>query len=355
MEFIKIGYGWPKKYKFLPVDEQSHHVFERCSILAEITDDGKYYIQVSDCYHGDANNIASQLVDVTKHVEVKRGEEVYFDYCIIECDHVRGKYHSHESFTAVIVSDDIALAETDDDVVRALVYYEREDYQKALDLIVPLLEPDEFCRVNEQAHQLLAQMYQFGHGVEKDLKKAYIHYLYARDYERFDEMSHHGFGRGVLESTLKLWRNNDWDEYHVLLLLDNIGEKDYAYKAMIERADNCFFLDEEKKTKHADYKRNHKYVALARKTACQWAMKRCDYAFGASEKFLLFAGAYCSYLSQGHEGNCSYVSDNGGGSVAHLKSASFAEWWLNKAIEDGDIFAIKAKAFMEKSKEQTNQ
>ena len=334
------------------MDEESHYIFGMMTISAGFTDDGKYAIQVNDSYPSDPSNKASELVHVTKCIEVKLGQEVTFDYHTIEWNNSRGHYHSYDTIKAVVVKDDVALEETDDDVVKALVYYYKEDYQKAWELLTPLLGADQFYRVNKQAHQLVAHMYEFGCGVEKDLKKAYIHYLYARDYERFDEMSYHGFGRGVLESPRKLWDNNDWDEYHALLLLNNIGESDYAYNAMIERANNWFYEDKEKTSKRADYLHNHKYVALARKTACHWAMKRCDYTFGASEKFLLFAGAYCSYLSQGHEGSCSYVQDNGGGSVAHLKSASFAEWWLNKAIEGGDAFAIKAKQFIQKSKEQ---
>ena len=352
MAFIKLTYGWPKRYKFVPIDESSHSIFGMMTIFADFTDDGKYAIQVSDSYPSDPSNKASELVGVKKYIEVKLGQEVTFDYHTIEWNNMRGHYHGYDTIKAVVVDDDVALAETDDDVVKALVYYYKEDYQKAWELLTPLLGADQFCRVNEQAHQLVAQMYEFGDGVEKDLKKTYIHYLYAKDYDSFGRFFDRGFGRGVLESPRKLWLDNDWDEYHALLLLNNIGESDYAYNAMIERANDWFFSDQEKQSKRADYKRNHKYVALARKTACLWAMKRCDYAFGASEKFLLFAGAYCSYLSQGHEGNCSYVQDNGGGSVAHLKSASFAEWWLNKAIEGGDKFAIKAKDFMQKSKEQ---
>ena len=352
MKFIKITYGWPKKFKFVPVDEEIHKLFGQCYISASLTEDGKYFIQFDDSYHSDPNNVASELVDVTKCAEVKRGKKVYFAYSTIEWSYLKGKYHSQEDFTAEIVNDDVALAETDDDVVKALVYYNREDYQKALELITPLLEPDQFYRVNEQAHQLLALMYELGYGVERDRKKAYIHYLYARDYECFYNLFYHGFGKGVLENPDALWRNNDWDEYHVLLLLDNIGESDYAYNAMLERADTWFYLEEEKKTKRADYKHNHKYVAFARKTACLWAMDRCDYTFGASEKFTLFAGAYLSYLSQGHEGACSYETDNGGGSKGQHTSVSFAERWIERGVADGDEFAIKAKAFIQKSKEQ---
>ena len=351
MKFIKITYGWPKKFKFVPANGQNYKVLglEICAIE---NDDSSYTIDTFDHKLSDPNNVASELVPVDKSFVVKVDEKIWASYCTIAWSYLKGKYHSQEDFTAEIVNDDVALAETDDDVVKALVYYNREDYQKALELITPLLEPDQYYRVNEQAHQLLALMYELGYGVERDRKKAYIHYLYARDYEGFYNLFYHGFGKGVLENPDALWRNNDWDEYHVLLLLDNIGESDYAYNAMLERADTWFYLDEEKKTKRADYKHNHKYVALARKTACLWAMDRCDYTFGASEKFLLFAGAYCSYLSQGHEGACSYVSDNGGGSVAHLTSASSAEWWLNKAIQEGNEFAICAKVFIAKAKEQ---
>ena len=352
MAFIKLTYGWPKRYKFVPVDEESHSIFGMLTISADFTDDGKYAIQVNDSYPSDPSNKASELVDDTQCIQVDLGQKVTFDYHTIEWDYMRGHYHSYDTIEAVVVEDDVALHETDDDVVKALVYYYKEDYQKAWQLLTPLLAPDQFYRVNRPAHQLVGLMYEFGCGVEKDLKKAYIHYLYARDYERFDEMSYHGFGRGVLESPRKLWNDNDWDEYHALLLLNDIGESEYAYNAMIERANDWFYSDKEKTSKRADYLHNHKYVALARKTACLWAMKRCDYTFGASEEFLLFAGAYCSYLSQGHEGSCSYVKDNGGGSVAHLKSTSFAEWWLDKAIEGGDAFAIKAKQFIQKSKEQ---
>lgn len=352
MAFIKLTYGWPKRYKFVPVDEKSHSIFGMLKISADVTEDGKYTIQVDDSYPSDPSNKASELVDVTNLIEADFGQEVAFDYHTIEWNYIRGHYHSYDTIKAVVVGDDVALAETDDDVVKALVYYYKADYKKVWQLLAPLLEPDQFCRVNQQAHQLVAQMYEFGYGVEKNGKKAYIHYLYAKDYESFGRFFDRGFGNGILENPDELWCGNDWDEYHALLLLNDIGESDYAYNAMIERANDWFYRDKEKTSKRADYLHNHKYVALARKTACLWAMERCDYQFGASEEFLLFAGAYCSYLAQGHEGSCSYVKDNGGGSVAHLKSTSFAEWWLNKAIESGDEFAIKANAFMQASKEK---
>ena len=354
MAFIKLTYGWPKRYKFVPVDEEIHSIFGMLTICADFTDDGKYAIQVNDSYPSDPSNKASELVRVAKCIEVDLGQKVTFDYHTIEWDYMRGHYHSYDTIEAVVVEDDVALAETDDDVVKALVYYYKEDYQKAWQLLTPLLAPDQFYRVNQPAHQLVGWMYELGCGVEKDLKKAYVHCLYARDYVGIDRFYDYGFGKNILDVEIinKFWGDDDWDEYHALLLLNDIGESDYAYNAMIERANDWFYSDKEKTSKRADYLHNHKYVALARKTACLWAMERCDYTFGASEKFLLFAGAYCSYLSQGHEGSCSYVKDNGGGSVAHLKSASFAEWWLDKAIEGGDKFAIKAKQFIQKSKEQ---
>ena len=347
MKFIKLTYGWPKRYKFVPADGKAYNALG-FDIIAEKNNDGSYTISTFDHKRKEPNNVASELVEVDNTFTVNVGEEVLASYCIIEWNYIRGAYNSLEDYRMEIVDETIALAETDDDVVKAMIYLQRGNYNDALSLVSKHLDVDMFFDVNDEAYKLMAKMLENGLGVEKDIDKAYIHYLYAKSFVevvRFWEM---GYGHDVLNE----WNNVEWDEYHALLLLNSVGEGDYAYNAMKERADTWFYLDEEKKTKRADYLHNHKYVALARKTACLWAMDRCDYAFGASEKFTLFAGAYCSYLSQGHEGACSYVSDNGGGSVAHLTSASSAEWWLNKAIQEGNEFAIKAKAFTEKSKEQ---
>ncbi|MBQ4272143.1 MAG: hypothetical protein IJB95_00610, partial [Clostridia bacterium] len=158
MAFIKLTYGWPKRYKFVPVDEESHRIFGMLTILADFTDDGKYAIQVNDSYPSDPSNKASELVDVTNCIEADLGQKVTFDYHTIEWDYMRGHYHSYDTIEAVVVEDDVALAETEDDVVKALVYYYKEDYQKAWNLLTPLLAPDQFYRVNEQAHQLVGRM-----------------------------------------------------------------------------------------------------------------------------------------------------------------------------------------------------
>ena len=137
MAFIKLTYGWPKRYKFVPVDEESHSIFGMLTICADFTDDGKYAIQVNDSYPSDPSNKASELVDDTKCIEVDLGQKVTFDYHTIEWDYMRGHYHSYDTIEAVVVEDDVALHETDDDVVKALVYYYKEDYQKAWQLLTP--------------------------------------------------------------------------------------------------------------------------------------------------------------------------------------------------------------------------
>ena len=354
MMFIKVSFGWPKRHIFLPADNKPHKVFQRLTVLANQSRDGRYTIKLSDTYHSDPSNIASELVCVDKTVEVEPGEKVNLEYTTVEWSYLRGKYHSHESLSAVIVDEEVVLAEADDAVVKAEIYYQRGDYQRALELIRPMLLPGNFYKVNKAAHRLLGDMYEHGSGVEKDLALAYVEYLYAEDYDSIVRMISFGYGIGAADEFL-MPTPDEWDEYHALLLLDRAGESDYAYKRMRERASNWFYRDEEKNSTRADYLHEHKYTALARRTACTWAMERCDREFGASESFLLFAGAYFSYLSQGHEGACSYVKDNGGGSTAHLKNKGAAERWLDKAIEEGDEFAISIKAFIERSKEETHE
>lgn len=347
MKFIKLTYGWPKRYKFVPADGKAYNALG-FDIIAEQNDDGSYTISTFDHKRKEPNNVASELVEVDNTFTVHVGEEVLASYCTIEWNYIRGAYNSHEDYRIAIVDDDVALAETDDDVVKAMIYLQRGNYNDALSLVSKHLDVDMFFDVNDDAHKLLAKMLENGLGVEKDVDKAYMHYLYAKSFEDIARFWSMGYGHDVLDR----FNNIDWDEYHALLLLASVGQGEYAYQRMKKIANEWFYKDEEKLSQRQDYLHKHKFVALSRKTACLWAMAKGDHTFGASEKFTLFAGAYLSYLSQGHEGQCSYETDNGGGSKGQHTSVSFAERWIDRGVADGDEFAIKAKAFIQKSKEQ---
>lgn len=347
MRFIKLTYGWPKRYKFVPADGKAYNALG-FDIIAEQNDDGSYTIITFDHERKEPNNVASELIEVDNTFTLHVGEEVLASYCTIEWTYIRGAYNSLEDYRIAIVEEDVALAETDDDVVKATIYLQRGNYNKALNLVGKHLDANMFFKVNNDAHKLMAKMLENGLGVQKDLYKAYVHYLYAKSFEDVARFWQLGYGHEVIDRL----SNIDWDEYHALLLLASVGEGEYAYKRMVNNASNWYYKDEEKTSTRADYLHKHKFVALSRKTACLWAMAKCDYTLGASEEFTLFAGAYLSYLSQGHEGACSYETDNGGGSKGQHTSVSFAERWIDRGVADGNEFAIKAKAFIQKSKEQ---
>lgn len=345
MNFIKISYGSPKRYIFVPADGQKHNVLG-LDINACQNDDGSYTINTFDFERKQPNNVASELVPVDNSYVAPVGKQIWASYCTIDWDYLHGCRNSTESFCVTIVCEDVALAEGDD-VTKATIFVERDEYQKALELVKGNLDADVFYRVNNNAHRLMAKMLEYGLGVEKNLDKAFVHYLYAKSFEDIARFLQLGFGKGVLDDAEPYW-----DEYHALLLLAAVGESNYAYNRMVNNASNWYYKDEEKTSTRADYLHKHKFVALSRKQACLWAMERGDYKFGGSEKFTLFAGAYLSCLSQGHEGACSYETDNGGGSKGQHTSVSIAERWLDRGVQDGNEFAIKAKAFIQKSREQ---
>ena len=348
MKFLKVQYDWDEKYLvYIPVDNKRHKILPNLFVQATCNKAGGFTVYSRAFESKDPKNEGAEMLPIDEIHTVKEGEVFKFNRSKVTWDYFKGHYNSTVVCKAQVLDSSVVFCESKNPVITALIYLENGEYESAQKLIEPLLSVSQYYSegVNEGAHEIMAKIYELGH--KKDLNKAYIHYLYAQSYENVVRFLNMGYGAGVLEETPT---EEEWDEYHALCLLYGAGEKDFAYGKMIYNAGFWCYKDSIKNSKNPQIIREHKYVAFARKQACEWIMQRKDAKQVENENFILFLGAYCSYLAQGHEGGCSYEIDNGGGSVAMHRSVISAERWMDKEIERGNEFALRGKKFINEIK-----
>lgn len=350
MKFLEIKYDFPSSsVKYIVIDGEKHSIGSVLSVKATDLGNGTYRVQSFSADRKDPSNVASELIPVEYTHTVCEGEVCSGMYTKIEWTYITGCYNSHYSYKATVVDETAIPHKHRDPIVMAHIHFAAAEYDKVEEILAPLLSSDEDVPyiVKRAAHKIEAKLNEYGLGREKNPEQAYIQYLYAMSYSDIVRFMDMGYGQGVLSED---YHTLDWDEYHTLLLLSDIGETDYAYQRMIHIADIWYYKDAEKNADRADYFHIHKYLAQSRLTACVWIMEREDAQYVENKKFIMFLGAYFSYLEQGHEGACSCEIDNGGGSFAYQKQPIIAERWIAKAIEAGNDLALRGQSFIDRVK-----
>lgn len=349
MYYLKIRPDISKnQFTFIPADGELHGVTKGLATSLTEKDDVNFLVEAITWERDNPNNTSLPKKEIRTSHTLKIGEICSGTYSISEWSYLEGVYYRHPSFEVEVVDGSVALKESDDPVVQAQVHLEMGNYQKADELLNPILPPDpnNYYFVNREANKLQAQRYELGLGVEKNLDKAYIYYLYAQSFTEIVRFMDRGYGRGVFNIYHRLL---DWNEYYTLKLLYVAGECEYAEYRMHWNA-NCWTYDsaEKEATKITEAK-EHLTRALCRRQVCEWMMEK-----GAGnvdkEKFTLYLGAYFSYLQNGHEGSCSYVCEYDDRKYNDTSVLS-AKSYIKEAIELGQ-FAIKANAFIDTIKEE---
>ena len=351
MYYLKVTYDISTgECVFIPVDGEYHGVTQGLSALAKENGNGTFSVEMLTWERDDPNDTALEKKEIHTYHTVQAGEKCSGSYSVSEWSYLKGVYYSHPSYRAEVVDGSIALKESQDPVIKAQVYVDMGDYARADTLLNPILPPDpnNYYFANREANQLQAQRYELGLGVEKDLDRAYIHYLYAEsvaDVIRFMDM---GYGKGVLEEN---HHSVDFGEYHFYKLIHAAGEAEYAeYRVFWDAGCWLYEWHEKDSTNKDDMKKRRSY-ALCRRQACEWIMQKEDKEKVLNDKFTLYLGAYLAYLEEGSEGKCTYIYEDDGSKYRETSVYS-AESYIKRAIEAGDEFAIRGKTFIDAMKRE---
>lgn len=350
MYYLKIIYDISTdECVFIPADGEHRGVTQGLSACAKDNGDATFSVEtLSFESHGNTR----KEKEIRKTRRVKLGQKCSDSYSVSEWSYLEGVYYRHPSCEFEVVDASVALKESEDPVVKAAVYVDMGEYEKADELLLPILPPDPnyYYFVNREANKLQARRYEAGLGVEKDPDRAYIHYLYAEstsDVIRFMDM---GYGKGVLEEDC---RSIDFCEYHFYKLLHAAGETEYAEYRVFWGAGCWLYEWHEKDSTDKKDMLERKSCALCRRQACEWIMQKSDKEKVLSGKFTLYLGAYLAYLEEGSEGKCTYIYEDDGSRLRNTSIYS-AESYVKRAIENGNEFAIRAKAFTDAMKGEEN-
>lgn len=347
MLFLKVIYDISTgDCKFLPIDGKEHRVCGGLGVSAIDMGDGSYAVEIST-YEREDPNVKDSVMKCLKTMHtLKKGDNVSSSYSVSEWSYLEGCYYSHPTCRASLVDAKSVLDASSDGVLKATVYIAMGEYEKARESVLPYLSHNWYIYKEDRAHLIYAQMNEQGLGMEQNMLEAFKHYLIAEsqaDIVRFINM---GYGAGVLDEDPE---KVNWDFYHSLMLLDSIGEHDYAYKQMGCRASSWTYTREEKESAKPEDIARHKYTAFARLKACQWIMERGDEAPVHNEDFILYLGAYLNWQRVGHEDDCTYwsLTDERG-----MRSVLSAKISIRNAVEEGNELAIRGKAFIDAVEEK---
>lgn len=336
-------------YKYIPIDDKEYVICSGLTIKGTCNNDGTYSIKSTTTKRKNPNDHLSDLIIETKLFTNCENEIVEGTYNVLKWEYLIGNYYSSYSFKVNIVDSQIILNELLDPILKAKIYLYEMEFDKVLDIIKPLLNINEYGEVNLEAHNIMGKMFENGLSVEKDLDKAFIHYLYSENKEDVKRFIDFGYGNNIDEDIDE--DTNEINFYHIYKLLYRTSEKEYAYNKMISEARYWIYKHSEKTSMNESYVKLRKYLALCRKEACKWIMENNDYKYVENGNFELFLGAYLSYLKQGHEGMCTSENDNGGGSMSYSTNQYGAQKYIEEAITENNEFAILCNEFMRKAKE----
>lgn len=346
MYYLKVTYDISTgECAFVPADGEHRGVTQGLSACARENGDGTFLAELLTWERDNPNDTASEKKEIRKAHTVPLGKACSGSYSVSEWSYLKGVYYSHPSYRAEVVDGAVARKESRDPVIRARVCVDMGDYASADALLQPILPPDpgHYYAVNREANRLQAQRYERGLGVEKDLDRAYIHYLYAAsvaDVLRFMDM---GYGKGVFEEDA---RAMDFCQYHFYRLLHAAGETAYAeYRVFWDAGCWLYEWHEKNSTNEHDIRKRRSY-ALCRRQACEWIMQSGDKEQVLCDKFTLYLGAYLAYLEEGSEGKCTYIYEDDG-SKCRETSVYSAQSYIKRAVEAGNEFALRGEAFID--------
>ena len=333
-------------YVYIGIDSRTRVICPNLQIRAVDNNDGTYKV-ISFSSRREQPNYYT-IYDVTPdnmECVITEDEICHGYYSGTKWTYLSGVYNVSYDYHASVVSASDVISNSLDAPTLAAAYIELGDYEKARSLVDPILAPDPnyYYFVNREANRVKAQMLEKALGCEKSLDEAFFHYLYAQDYESIVRFMDMGYGKGVLSED---YHSLDWDEHYVLKLLYSLKKDDDVFYRMIFLAECFTYKHKEKISKRDKALKKHKSGALARLCASEWIMERGDYKNVENGNLELFLGAYFSWLSQGHEGMCSYENDNGGGSMSQGTSLSCARKYLQDAAEAGSELALRALKYI---------
>ena len=350
MKLLEIKYNLSEsKVKYILTDGNQYAICPILSVSAEDNGDGSYTVRSFSADRKQPNTSASKTEPLEYTHTVREGEVCSGLYNRVEWTYIDGCYNDHRVYEAMIVDREIALRESDDPVIKAQIYLSMGEYAEADRLLAPIIPPDpnHYFFVNGEANRLQAQRYELGLGVEKNLDKAYIHYLYAESFDdliRFIEM---GYGEDVLGDGFDF---SEFCEYHFYMLLYAAGEREYAKYRVLWDAGCWLYEWDEKDSVQEDDIRERRSIALCRRQACEWIIQEKDEANVLNGKLTLYLGAYLAYLEVGSEGKVTYVYEDDGSKCRETSILS-ANVYIEQAIEAGNELAIRGKEFIDSVKE----
>lgn len=345
MKLLKVIYEIDTgKSTFIPIDGKRRIV---CPMLEAscVSIGEEYEVTFYTMKRLEPNNPKSDYKHGEKTALLAEGTEFGDSYTTTEWSYLHGVENVSRSYRAVIIDDEEVLAQGAPLLIRAMIYDSRGEHDKANELMTQLLGFNCYIYIDSKAHIYEGQRYESGIGRDKDLARAFYHYLLARsapDIIRFMDM---GYGGGA---PIEDYHRLSWDIYHSLMILHHIGYKELAYNEMCLRANHGWcYTWEEKESADAESVEERRVSAQARLQAAKWIIDREDLEIVKSGNLVLFLGAYYAYKEHGHEDRCTYYDeDSGVGFTSEWRAIDY----LKAAAERGEVLAQGALALVEKAK-----
>lgn len=346
IKFLKVTQDiYNNKFKYIPINGKKYTICSGLEVQAEMLNN-EYIAHCFTFERENPNNSASKTKVIKKTHKLTTSDKKTDLYRVLNWSYLKGCYYSSVDYEISVVSAKQALNSSSDPVIKAQIYFSFEDYKKAHELLDLNIAPDKknYYFVNKEANELKAIAYENGLGVQRDLNKAYIHYLYAQSFSNVIRFLNMGYGKGVITEDINTL---SWHEYYTLKLLYNAGERDYAYYRMVWLAGCWCYSDSQKNSKEEKFLQEHKFNALIRLQACEWIMECKDFEQVKNDNLVMFAGGYFSYLINGHEEACTGENDQGGGCITPIKKPWVAKKYLQEGVQSGNEFALRVWEFIE--------
>ena len=317
MKVLKIKYyTYKDNQHYVIINGKINHATYNfpVNISCKELDDETYQIDYNYTRYANADKVGLNydytLETINKSLIISDGEEVNGSYVNKRWEYVKGAINDCNSFTASIVPIDKILEEltSNDNIDNYLllirIYLKLEQYDLANNYINKVLETDNLFNLKE-LNIKLGERYEYGMGIEKDLKNAYIHYLLGHskyDLKRFFEL---GFGINRFPNYEELLFENYIESAYIfnILLLDT----EYKKQAIEELITYAGFWDYDvDEQKDESYTRRRKFLSLTQLEATKLIIDNNLIENNNYLKCVLFLGGYFSWKEKGHSGLIAY-------------------------------------------------
>lgn len=317
MKVLKINYQTYKEHQqYVIINGKITHASYDFPVNISCTDlnNGTYLVEYDYTKYANAGksgfNYDYTLETVKEIFTISKNEKFNASYIKMRWEYIKGAINDYETFTASIVSIEKIIEEltskdnTQNHLLLVRIYLELEQYDLADNYIKKVLKTDELFNLKE-LNIILGERYEYGKGINKDLNKAYLHYLLGHSEYDLKRFFTQGFGINRFPKYEELLFENYIESAYIFntLLLDTEYKKQ-AIEELITFAG--FWEYNVYKQKDESYTRRRMFLALTQLKAATLIVDNNLIENNNYKKCVLFLGGYFAWKENGHSGCIAY-------------------------------------------------